>query len=282
MPKIIIICYLLIFTIRISAQESKTKELLLSNKSNTIGIGSILVSDPYLSPLPYEGTILTISTNSLKLLSVVNKNVSTQNRLNIFSGKLLNPAQTSALLYTGANYQFGMYYHLHPIEKLLIMGGSAIDLDLGFKYMPRNVNNPFNLDLSGNVNLAAIAFYNIATRKRLLKLQLSVQSPLIGCMFVPELGASYYEIFDMGNTDNCFHLSSIHNKRGLKSEFLVHVPFKRTSWHVGFAANLLKYEANNMVYKRNEFSLLIGTSFDMIKFAGRKKKAPSEFLSPLE
>jgi len=44
----------------------------------------------------------------------------------------------------------------------------------------------------------------------------------------------------------------------------------------------LQYSANNMVFSRNEMSLIIGTTFDMASFGGRMRKAPAGYISPSE
>ena len=101
-------------------------------------------------------------------------------------------------------------------------------------------------------------------------------------MFVPKSGASYYEMFDLGNLTDAFHFSSLYNKRGLNSAFSVVVPFNRSVWHFGLRMNTLRYSANKLVFDRNEFGLLVGTTFDAINFAGRKNKAPKNFISTQE
>jgi hypothetical protein len=41
----------------------------------------------------------------------------------------------------------------------------------------------------------------------------------------------------------------------------------------------LKYSANEMVFKHDEFTLVIGKTFDVASFAGRKNIAPQNFIS---
>src|SRR5450759_4651919 len=109
-------------------------------------------------------------------------------------------------------------------------------------------------------------FY-VRLRKKTFRLQLELQTPILGYMFVPLNGASYYEMFDLGNMTDAFHVSSLHNKRGVKSSFTIDVPSNRSGWRFGFNFMNVKYSANDLVFVRNELSLVVGTTFDTANFA---------------
>ncbi len=266
----------------IFAQNTDEKKYLLTTKANTIGISTISFLDPYLSPLNYNGLAISYTRESRKFLSSENTRISTQSILNLQAGILLNKPVTSDMMYMGANYGWGMCYHLNPVKGLKVLVGGLWDIDFGFKDMERNVNNPVNLDISTNLNLTALARYAIPLRRKTLQLQLSLQTPVIGYMFGPKAGASYYEMFDLGNLTDAFHFSSLYNKRGLNSALTVDVPFNRSVWRFGLKMNTLRYSANNLVFDRNDFGLLVGTTFDSFSFAGRKNKAPKNFISTQE
>jgi hypothetical protein len=124
--------------------------------------------------------------------------------------------------------------------------------------------------------------YDWVLHKRTLHFQVSLQLPLVGCMFVPSSGASYYDMFEVGNLDQAFHFSSIHNKQGLNQTYTVDVPFNRTTWRFGLNFKNIKYKANDLVFKHEGMSLIIGTTFDDISFSGRKSLAPKNFISTNE
>ena len=282
MNKIRFLLLFLFATMVVSAQNTDDKKYLLTSKTNTIGISTLSFVDPYLSPLTYDGLGISYSGEARCFLSTENTKISTQNNFNLQAGILLNTPVSSDMLYLGANYGWGMCYHLSPIKGLKVLVGGLWDIDFGFKNMERNVNNPVNLDISTNLNLTASARYPIPLRHKTLQLQLVLQTPVIGYMFVPKSGASYFEMFDLGNLTDAFHFSSLYNKRGLSSALSVFVPFNRSVWRFGLKMNTLRYSANKLVFDKNEFSLLVGTSFDTFNFAGRKNKAPKNFVSTQE
>ena len=281
MQKKILYCCLFLSIFKLAAQDNKPTDFLLTHNSKNIELGSISISDPYLSPISYTGALVKVSSDNKKILSLKHNKITSQFKWTSAVGMLYNPTYTSGLLYFGTNYQVGVYYNFWSNSSFQLLGGSVADIDFGSKYMPRNINNPYNLDLSTNLNLSAIAHYNIPIKKRIFKLAFSLQSPLVGYMFGPDYGTSYYEMFSLGNLDNCFHLSSIHNKRALKSDFIINIPFNKFNLHVGVGINLLKYSANSLVFKQNEYKILVGTSVNLYKFAGSKKTAPSNFISPI-
>jgi hypothetical protein len=186
------------------------------------------------------------------------------------------------MTYLGLSYSWGMHYHFRPMKGLLLLVGGNYELDLAVKNIARNVNNPANVDLATNLNLSGVARYDIPTRKRTMQLQLAVQSPLFGCMFVPRNGASYYEMFELWNLSDAVHFSSLHNKRGIETNLMLQIPFNLSTLRFGLGYNGLKYTANEMVFRRNEISLLIGTTFEVATFEGKKNRAPKNFMSTNE
>ena len=275
-----ILLLFLVLSLVVSAQRSEEKSYLLTSKTNSFSLSTLSFLDPYLSPTTYSGIGLGYNREARRFLNNTDTRYSTLSRLRLGAGIALNPEITSDLLYLGANYGWGIEYRLKPLDRLKLQVGGFWDVDFGLKNLERNINNPVNLDMATNLNLTGLATYDIPLRRKTLKLKLSLQTPLIGYMFVPKAGASYYEMFELGNLTDAFHFSSLHNKRGLLGTFSVDVPFNHSVWNFGLRMNELKYTANNLVFDRSEFSLLIGTTFDVINFAGRKNKAPKNFISP--
>lgn len=282
MKNIIFVIGICFFSSNVFAQDTVEKKYLLTNNVNSIGISTLNINDPYLSPLTYSGVGIRYNYDDRRFLSTDNINLSKQNKLSFLGGMTLNPAFTSSMTYIGLSYSWGMHYHFRPINGLLILAGGNCELDLAVKNIPRNVNNPVNVDLATNLNLSGVARYDIPTRKRIMQLQLAVQSPLFGYMFVPRGGASYYEMFELWNLSDAFHFSTLHNKRGIEANLMLQIPFNFSTLRFGLGYNGLKYSANEMVFRRNEISLLIGNTFEVATFGEKKNRAPKNFISTNE
>jgi hypothetical protein len=282
MRKTVLILYLFFVCTILWAENPNDKRYLLTTNLNTFGFSTIDIIDPYLSPTNYSGIGLNYTHENRRFLKPENTTFSMQNKLGFSSGLMLNPTGNSALTYLGTNYGWGVNYHIRLEKGIRILAGGLWDIDFGFKYMARNVNNPVNVDLSTNLNLAGLLQYDIPTHRRTMRLEMTLQTPIIGCMYVPLGGASYYDMFELGSFTNAIHASNLFNKRGLVQTYAISIPFNQVVWRFGLRLNNLIYKANNMVFTKNEYSLLIGTTFDAIHFGGQKKPAPQNFISTNE
>jgi len=279
MKKIVVLLLTIFVCLFVQAQNNDNQRYLLTTKSSTFGVGLSDIIDPYLSPLVYSGVGLNYNLDTRRFLSDKNSNYLMQSKLVLSSDFLLNPALSSEMIYLGINYGWGLNYHFRLNKNLKILAGGLWNIDFGFKNVSRNINNPVNLDMSTNLNLTGLLMYDWVLHTRTLHLQAYLQMPLIGCMFVPSGGASYYDMFEVGNLDQAFHFSSIHNKQGLNQTYTVDVPFYRSTWRFGLNFQRIKYKANDLVFKQDGMSLIVGTTFDDISFGGRKKLAPHNFIS---
>ncbi|MFT3751946.1 MAG: DUF3316 domain-containing protein [Paludibacter sp.] len=279
MKKLTLTLFALLAITLVSAQNDTDPKYLLTTKSSVYNISLLSITDPYLSPLPYSGVGVNFNESTRRYFSADNTKWSMQDKLSLSAGTLVNPVGTSAMLYAGANYGWGANYHFRFNKQLRVLAGGLWDVDFGMKNVSRNVNNPVNLDMATNLNLTGLLLYDFQLFRNTLCLQVNMQTPLFGYMFVPPGGASYYDMFELGNTSNAFHFSSIHNKRGLIHSYSVDVPFNHSVWRFGLYFQNLKYMANEMVFKYNEVSLLVGTTFDAISFGGKKRMAPCNFIS---
>lgn len=260
-------------------QANEPKKYYLSTLINTVGVTDIRFTDPYLSPLSYSGIGVDVQLLSRRYFSASQQKFSQQNSFNLLWAAANNPAKTSMAMYIRSTVGYGIHYHYRPMSNLQLMVGGVWDLDLGAKTLMRNVNNPANMELASQLNFSEIIQYAIPLKKRTLKVELGFQSPALGFMFVPLQNASYYEMFQLGNTSDAFHFSSIHNRQGLTTNFALQVPFQRSVWRFGFKYRYLKYKANQQVYVNDEFSFCFGGSMDVIRFSGTKNKAPENFIS---
>ena len=271
---------LLFIASEVLSQSNSNSNYLLINANDKISFSYLELTDPYLSPITYSGLGLSYEHSSAKFFSTDNNRLSNEGRISGWGGLALNPQNSAAMLYAGAKYSWGIFYHLNIFPQFNIKVGGNTEFDLGYKNLTRNVNNPVNVDLALNLNAAAKASYSIPIHRKTIILNYELESPIIGVMFVPMGGASYFEMFELGSLTNSFHFSSLHNKLGFTNQLSVAYPFKRSTWQIGIKSANLKYQANEMLFKRNIYSINIGIKYDLNIFSGRLNAAPKNFIGP--
>ena len=168
---------------------------LLKHVEHQAGISLVAINDPYLSLLTYQGTGFRYSYVSTQYLSPDNTKVSFFNSIDFASGLTTNPASTASLTYTGGIYRLGLRYHLYSFQNFSVIAGGLLRSDFMLRSNSRNVNNPVNMDVAVGLNARLTGKYDFKLFKKPASITLNVESPLLGLMFVPHPGLSYYEIY---------------------------------------------------------------------------------------
>ena len=264
----------------VSAQSQQPKLYGLTNVYHHIGIAGIEMVDPYLSVLEYSGVGIRYEYSSGRFFNPQHPILSSNIRIAGLVAMTTNPRSTATVARMGAGASWGVQYYYRNFEDILLLGGANVDVDFAYKMNSRNVNNPVNIDLATNLNMTIGGRYYINTKRRTIQLNADFEFPVIGCMFVPYSGFSYYEIYSTKAYIDAIHFSSLHNKQGLKQHFTVDIPFKHLTWSFGVRKHDLKYRADHQIYHYSEFAFLTGITYDMIGFSGRKVKVPEIYISP--
>ena len=278
MKKWILPAVLFLF-IQAEAQNAGQVKYPLTTVTDVAGVSVLNILDAYLSPLTYSGLGVFVEHKEQKLFSPENTNLSMQGRLSALAGMTINPKSTSSITYFGGRYSWGAFYKFNITDDMQLFAGSTADAGLAVKENGRNINNPYNFDVATNLNLSAVANYNISLNRRVLRLNCEIEAPVLGCMFVPEAGISYYQIYELKNFTNTVHFSSLHNKLGISINAGVEIPFNSSTLKMGIGVNNLKYTANDMVFRLNNYNLFFGWNYNLYRFRGTKNRAPENFVS---
>jgi len=279
--KAISITSLIFFTLHLQAQSEPEKTMYSMNHVlNYAGASIVELVDPYLSVLNYSGYGVWFDYSNYRYFDPGRLTLVEYSRLEGLGALTLNPQSTALITYLGANTAYGVLYEYRDIDNIVLHADDNVDVDFGMKIHSRNVNNPYSMDLAANLNGMLGFRYMIPTKRRILNLSTQIEFPMMGCMFVPYPGLSYYEIYNSKKIGETIHFSSFHNKQGIKQRIIFNMPFKHSSWSVGVLMHLLKYQTGEQPYKMNEFSVFFGIQYDFIKFSGWKSNKPENFVSP--
>lgn len=265
MNKKISIAFLLLFlaiSICLNAQNEMQRPLV--NNTWQIGITNLKLYDSGLSELEYSGQGYFLQDEYSAFFRRSGNRLSWLNQTNVTYVPTYNPTHSAEILFLGVSSNFGVFYHFRPIKQLILMAGINTQIDFGIKYNSRNVNNIVSVDISAGLYPTGIARYNLNIKQFHFGFQYRVSTPALGCMFVPEMGESYYEVYEnLPDLKNNIFVSSFQNKWGISNDFSIHFLMKRATLQAGLKQNYLQWQANNLQFYQKQWGFYIGTVIDL-------------------
>lgn len=281
MLKQFILILTLAFPFYSMGQEPTEQLFALKQLNNSIGVGNVTLTDPYLSPFEYSGAFLYCSQKTMSLVTPTNSKLSYTLGGNYKIGNAKHPNYGNKLYFFDINFFGGMNKHYSLNNQLLWLLGGDLDVTIGGKYMPRNINNPFSLDLNSNINVTSSLLYDFLLFKQPLKCSYNVKVPIMGTMFVPLRGLTYYEMSTVGSWADMFHFSSFHNRMMIKQDLNLDILLHFSTFRLSIQHQMLKYNANNMTFKNNQLYFSVGTIVHLYKFRGNRAKSVKNLIPVL-
>ena len=111
-----------------------------------------------------------------------------------------------------------------------------------------------------DANLAAscVVQYDIPCKRLPTTLRYQVDSPLLGVMFSPQYGQSYYEIFSLGHSEGTLLLTSLHRQPSLRHWLTADMQFRPFTLRMGYMADMQQSRVNGLRSHDYSHSFLIG------------------------
>lgn len=263
----------------LSAQDTLSS-VQMQSRDTQWGMGLAEIHDSYLSGLVYAGLNMQYTSEVAAFLTKDRTDYVYWYRSNTRFGLLFNPAVTSMMQSYRYEQALGLNYRGGFLKHTGIQAGLFADIGLGAKYISRNINNPFNLDFYTNLNLSAGGIYPYEILGKTVYFQWRLQVPVAGIMFVPENGASYYEMFSFNHFDHSFHFASLHNQVGMKADFSARFTLLKRDLTLGYRAETLRYSANLLNFTDKSYQFYIGMNLEELRLRGKNGELPSGYISP--
>lgn len=231
-----------------------------------IGIGGVQILDTYLSPEKYSGTEIRYISHTVR-----QKEGSRWARILTHQGSFSSSKnRADNANYAAGAYQFayGMHYKWQFLGgRLSLRAGGQAEICGGFLYNTRNGNNPAQARLSLNVSPSAAVSYRFRLWNVPFNAQYDVTAPLVGVMFSPNYGQSYYEIFTRGNYDHNIVPTTFGSTPSLRHTLTLDFSIEKTTLRIGWLGDFRQAKVNNLKYHEYSNMLLIGfvRSFKLIK-----------------
>ncbi len=220
-------------------------------------------TDQYLSPLPYKDFSYAIQNQWWQ--SFQSDSTWTHfGSLQLQFAKLYPAKRTNYIYALGVNTEWGAHYHfasLLPVDGFDILVGPSVLADFMAREHGSNVNKPYSMDASLDFCANAAVRYSFTAPHSSYRVQYQAVISVLGLMFTPEYGQSYYEITEGIVRHNAL-FSSFHNRLFLRQQLSLDMQFRHSAWRIGVRHDYLHYSANNLSFSREEVSLVVGTIFN--------------------
>ncbi|MBR5060832.1 MAG: DUF3316 domain-containing protein [Prevotella sp.] len=233
---------------------------LPKEKATLFAIGSANVLDTYLSAEKYHGTELRVITNTRKPLfqKQLIQSITHQGTFTTVENRAKNSNELGAMY----RFCYALRRHWSPSAPWLIEAGGAADAHLGMLYNTRNSNNPVQAYAAIHISPSVAVSFHHTFWSRQFTLRYEAKVPLVGIMFSPNYGQSYYEIFSRGNYDHNIVPTTIFSTPSLCQAVTLNIQFKksnpRSHLRIGYLGDYQQSHVNHLKYHHYSHLLLIG------------------------
>lgn len=223
-----------------------------------LGVGAADILDTYISPEKYRGTELRYISHTTRMRewgTRVSRQIVHQGYVS-YSENRSGEGGELAGMYC---FSYGAHYNWTLCGgSLRFKAGATLDANAGFLYNTRNENNPAQARLSVALSPSAVAAWRFRAWRRPFTLRYEVGAPLLGVMFSPNYGQSYYEIFSRGDYDHNVVPTTIFSTPSLRQMLTLDFALGRTTLRVGWLGDWQQAEVNNIKYHSYSNMLVVG------------------------
>lgn len=246
---------LLITSSRCFAQDETVEH---ADLNHTIGVivGGTNILDTYLSPEEYTGgeykVLFDIQMPRGEWTHVFRNEAS----LSLVKNRTKTASEIAGMY----RFRYALEHDLNlvNVENLTVRVGGHATANVGFLYNTRNGNNPAQGRLGLHVGPIAQADYGFQMFRKRFVAHYEASVPLVGLMFSPNYGQSYYEIFSRKNYDHNCVPTTIFSTPSFRQQLSLDIPIGKKTVCIGYVGDYDQYKVNNLKYHNYTHSLLIG------------------------
>lgn len=256
----------------VGAQEDSLRATRYVMRSTLFGVGHSNVFETYLSPLEYTGTEVRFLHESMRMTRLLGGKVSGQSLIQVNASYNKNISQ-AAEMYAGlVNWSYALHYQFRMNDdKLKILVGPMLDLNGGVVYNRRNSNNPAQAKAYGGLGASGMLIYKFRIARYPLTVRYQANLPLLGVMFSPEYGESYYEIFSLDNGGRNVVFTSLHNNPSLRQMVTLDFPIRNVTMRVGYVCDIQQSKVNNLKSHAYSHDFMIGFVRNLYLLRGKNR-----------
>ena len=217
-----------------------------TTRATLYGAGFTNVFDTYLSPQEYRGVEFRVSRESMRMTRWMDGNLSLQTLFQANVGYTHNKVDNNKTFAGLANWNYGLHYNFRLTDNFRLLAGGVGDFNGGFVWNLRNGNNPASARAYVNLDASGMAIWDLRVKGRPITLRYQANLPLMGVMFSPHYGQSYYEIFSLGNAGGVVKFTSLHNQPSLRQMLTVDFPVGRAKMRLAYVCDIQQSNLNDI------------------------------------
>ncbi len=241
-----LVSLVLLFLSLLPSQAQSSDSLKVINRSIMLGVGSTNLLDTYLSQEHFSGTGLSFLVSierqrPYKRLSTI---IEHEADLSIVRDR----ANSKKELEGAYNFYWGKLYGWQLLDdRLKLQAGAVVNASLGFIYNTSNSNNPAQARAHINIMPTGVVNYHFTLFNRPIKARYEANLPLVGIMFSPNYGQSYYEIFSRGNYDHNIVPTTFISAPEWRHQLTIDAVLgKKFTLRLGYLGNMQQYKVNHL------------------------------------
>ena len=229
-----------------------------STSANIIGVGSSRILDTYINQEKYSGIGFTYLYIKERARSERRWNSIIEHEIDLSSTK--DRSKDNQMIEGNYYLYWGLYRHWQLFgDRLLLQAGGLANANLGFLYDTTTSNNPAQGRLSLNIMPSAVATYRFPLFGQQFAMRYELNVPLVGVMFSPNYGQSYYEIFNRGNYDHNIVPTTFVSAPSFRQMLSVDWrASEKWSLRVGYLGNYQQAQVNNLKQHVYAHRVIIG------------------------
>ena len=251
-----------------AAPEARTR---FTTRATMYGAGFTNVYDTYLSPQEYKGIEFRISRESMRMTRWMDGNLSLQSFFQGNVGYTHNHVDNNNTFSALANWNYGLHYNFRLAPGFRLLAGGVADLNGGFVWNLRNGNNPASARAYVNLAASGMAIWKLRIRQYPITLRYQLNLPVMGVMFSPNYGQSYYEIFTLGNADGVVRFTSLHNQPSLRQMLTADFPVGRARMRLAYLCDLQQSHVNDIKTHAYSHVFMVGFVKEFYLLGNKKK-----------
>lgn len=240
-----------------AAQTGATPLDKITTNAKMIGWGYGDMLDTYLSPERYKGWQVNYLSHTMHERE--DRRIST---LSVHQGSFAhadNRAGNANEMQAMYHFAYAWHYNWHFMnQRLNVKTGGMLNTHLGMLYNARNSNNPMQAKVGLNVAPSVMASYHFSIKNRPLTVRYEADAPLLGMMFSPNYGQSYYEIFSEGNYDHNAVVTHPINALSLRQMLTLDFSLYKTTFRIGYLGDYQQAHVNHLRYHTYSHVLVLG------------------------